>query len=66
MAWLLEVSKDGVDLYPEVKRRSKEQGYPENDKVRHEIMHRFGYYVTESSEHNAEYMPYFIKINIRS
>ena len=61
MAWLLEVSKDGVDLYPEVKRRSKEQGYPENDKVRHEIMHRFGYYVTESSEHNAEYMPYFIK-----
>ena len=53
--------KDGVDLYPEVKRRSKEQGYPENDKVRHEIMHRFGYYVTESSEHNAEYMPYFIK-----
>ncbi len=61
MAWLLEITKDGVDLYPEIKRRSKEQGYPENDMVRHEIMHRFGYYVTESSEHNAEYMPYFIK-----
>lgn len=61
MAWLLEVTKDGVDLYPEIKRRSLEQGYPEEDKVRHEIMHRFGYYVTESSEHNAEYMPYFIK-----
>ena len=29
--------------------------------VRYEIMERFGYYVTESSEHNAEYMPYFIK-----
>ncbi len=61
MAWLLEITRDGVDLYPEIKRRSKEMGYPENDKVRHEIMHRFGYYVTESSEHNAEYMPYFIK-----
>lgn len=61
MAWLLEVTKDGKDLYPEIKRRSLEQGYPDKDRVRHEIMHRFGYYVTESSEHNAEYMPYFIK-----
>jgi len=32
-----------------------------HDMVRFEIMKRFGYYVTESSEHNAEYMPYFIK-----
>ena len=31
------------------------------DRVRREIMHRFGYYVTESSEHNAEYCPWFIK-----
>ena len=29
--------------------------------VRYEVMKRFGYYITESSEHNAEYMPYFIK-----
>lgn len=58
MAWLLEVSKDGKDLYPEIKRRSLEQGAPADDRVRHEIMHKFGYYVTESSEHNAEYMPY--------
>jgi len=61
MGWLLEITRDGVDLYPEIKRRSREQGAPEWDKVRHEIMHTFGYYVTESSEHNAEYMPYFIK-----
>lgn len=60
MAWLLEISENGKDLYPEIKRLSKER-YPEDDMVRHEIMHRFGYYVTESSEHNAEYMPYFIK-----
>ncbi len=61
MAWLLEITRDGQDLYPEIKRLSKERGYPEKDMVRHEVMHRFGYYVTESSEHTAEYMPYFIK-----
>ena len=61
MAWLLEITRNGEDLYPEIKRRSREQGAPDWDRVRHEIMHRFGYYVTESSEHNAEYMPYFIK-----
>ena len=31
------------------------------DMVRYEIMKRFGYYVTESSEHSAEYTPFFIK-----
>lgn len=61
MAWLLEISRNGEDLYPEIKRLSIENGYPENDMVRHEMMHRFGYYVTESSEHSAEYLPYFIK-----
>jgi len=61
MAWLLEVTKDGVDLYPEIKRRAFARPTPHNDMVRYEIMRRFGYYVTESSEHNAEYMPYFIK-----
>ncbi len=59
-AWLLEISRNGQDLYPEIKRRIAENP-PEEDKVRLEIMKRFGYYVTESSEHNAEYMPYFIK-----
>lgn len=62
MAWLLEVSKDGVDLYPEIKRRAAEkQKEKHHDMVRFELMLRFGYYVTESSEHNAEYHPYFIK-----
>ncbi len=64
MAWLLEVTKDGVDLYPEIKRRAKEkQKEKHHDMVRYELMLRFGYYVTESSEHNAEYHPYFIKRN---
>ena len=60
-AWLLEVSKNGVDLYPEIKRRALARTEKHHDMVRYEIMKRFGYYVTESSEHNSEYMPYFIK-----
>lgn len=64
MAWLLEVTKDGVDLYPEIKRRAAEkQKEKHHDMVRYELMAKFGYYVTESSEHNAEYHPYFIKKN---
>ena len=64
MAWLLEVSKDGVDLYPEIKRRAaQKQKEAHRDMVRFELMFKFGYYVTESSEHNAEYHPYFIKKN---
>ncbi|MDR2514549.1 MAG: alpha-glucosidase/alpha-galactosidase [Christensenellaceae bacterium] len=60
-AWLLEINKDGQDLYPEIKRRAAARTEKHDDMVRYEIMKRFGYYVTESSEHNAEYMPYFIK-----
>ena len=60
-AWLLEISRDGKDLYPEIKARAVARTEKHNDMVRYEIMKRFGYYVTESSEHNAEYMPYFIK-----
>ncbi len=87
MAWLLEVTRNGEDLYPEIKRRAVagpvckreyseevKKMYPQlvgdykeftvddhDDLVRFEIMKQFGYYVTESSEHNAEYLPYFIK-----
>lgn len=62
MAWLLEVTKDGEDLYPEIKRRAAEkQKEHHHDMVRYEMMLKFGYYITESSEHNAEYHPYFIK-----
>lgn len=64
MAWLLEVTRDGEDLYPEIKRRAAEkQKEAHGDMVRYEMMLKFGYYITESSEHNAEYHPYFIKRN---
>jgi len=66
MAWLLEIyDADGNDLYPEIRRRACEilENPPENikDLVRLEYIRRFGYYCTESSEHNAEYNNLFIK-----
>lgn len=67
-AWLLKVEDGkGNDLYPEIKRRAKDflegrTSYDADwDKVRYEMMLNFGYYITESSEHNAEYTPWFIK-----
>ena len=67
MAWLLEVyDAKGNDLYPEIKRRANEiLEHPENyetaNLVRLDYIRRFGYYCTESSEHNAEYNNLYIK-----
>ena len=61
MCWLLSLkNKQGEDIYPKFKERMNEK-QPEWDLVRLEMMNRFGYYNTESSEHTAEYHPYFIK-----
>ena len=66
MGWLLELEDaDGTDLYPEIRKRAiakLESGDKEYyDLVRYEYIRRFGYYCTESSEHNAEYNNFFIK-----
>jgi alpha-galactosidase len=93
MAWLLNITHQGRDIYPEIKDRARElmaqvwelggpnkvremakatddetekqklalPAWVAGDMVRLEIMLQFGHYVTESSEHNAEYMPYWIK-----
>lgn len=61
MAWLVEITHNGEDFYPEIRRLAAEKANPHNDSVRFELMKHFGYYITESSEHNAEYHPYFIK-----
>ena len=71
MAWLLEITENGKDIYPELKRKAKkilqdafkgkEPAKKHGNLVRLEMMLKFGYYVTESSEHNAEYAPYWIK-----
>ncbi len=64
MAWLLEIrDKDGMDLYPEIKKRAllKNSTEKHHDMIRYEYIKYLGYYCTESSEHNAEYNPFFIK-----
>src|SRR5690606_14734411 len=60
-AWLLEITRDGVDLYPEIRRRAAERTERHADKVRYDFMNLFGYYVTESSTHASEYVPYYHK-----
>jgi alpha-galactosidase len=64
MGWLLEIrDKDGNDLYPELKRLAKIKNATEkhHNMVRLDYMDKFGYYCTESSEHNAEYNAFYIK-----
>ena len=64
MAWLLSLhDKDGNDLYPEIKKRAAHKNATEkhDDMVRYEYIKHLGYYCTESSEHNAEYNPFFLK-----
>ena len=64
MGWLLEIKDSkGNDLYPLIKSKIDEKlNDPEfKDKTRLEYIKRLGYYCTESSEHNAEYNPFFIK-----
>ncbi len=64
MGWLLELKdKNGNDLYPLIKSKVDEKiADPDfNNKVRLEYIKNFGYYCTESSEHNAEYNPFYIK-----
>jgi len=64
MAWLLDIKdKNGVDLYPEIKKRAAHKNATEkhNDMIRYDYIDKFGYYCTESSEHNAEYNMFYIK-----
>ncbi len=64
MAWLLDIrDAGGVDLYPEIRKRAKAKNASgkHDDMVRFDYIDKFGYYCTESSEHNAEYNPYYIK-----
>lgn len=64
MGWLLKVEdKYGNDLYPEIRRRAKEKNANEkhDDMVRFDYIDKLGFYCTESSEHNAEYNPFYIK-----
>ena len=65
MGWLLDIKdKNGNDLYPEIKKRAAAKnasGEKHWDMVRYDYIDKLGYYCTESSEHNAEYNPWYIK-----
>ena len=60
IAWVLSLTRDGADLYPALARAAERAEVYDQDRVRFEIMKRVGYFVTESSMHVSEYVPYFI------
>ena len=61
MAWFLKLERDGRDLYPTLKANFEKPGFYVNEKVRAEVMRHFGYFMTESTGHLSEYLPYFRK-----
>ncbi len=61
LAFFLRFERDGEDLYPLIHQVVKEGRVPDWNRVRYEVLTRLGYFVTESSEHFAEYVPWFIK-----
>ncbi|MCD6521357.1 alpha-galactosidase [Candidatus Calescamantes bacterium] len=62
MAWFTELRFKGEDMYPLLKKKVREdKELYEKDPVRFEVMLYFGYFVSESSGHLSEYLPYFRK-----
>ncbi len=61
MAWFLKLEKNGQDLYPILKANFEKPEYYVNEKVRGDVLRHFGYFMTESTGHLSEYLPYFRK-----
>jgi alpha-galactosidase len=61
MAFYVRFEHNGEDLYPRLRALADEGHVPDGNRVRYEMLRRLGYFVTESSEHFAEYVPWFIK-----
>lgn len=59
MGWFLKLEKDGRDLYPSLREKFEKPEYYINEKVRGEVMRHFGYFMTESTGHLSEYIPWF-------
>jgi alpha-galactosidase len=60
MAFYLKIEKAGQDLYPRLFEAMQKPEIYNTNKVRFELMKRLGHFITESSEHNAEYNSFFI------
>lgn len=58
-AWILSLQHDGVDLYPRLDERIAQDAELRR-RVRVDMYRRLGYYPTESSEHSAEYLPWYM------
>ena len=61
LAFFLSLERRGEDLYPRLRELVEADRVPPEDRVRFEVLRHLGYFVTESSEHFAEYVPWFIK-----
>lgn len=61
LAFYLRFERNGESLYPQLRKLLDEGRAPAWNRVRYELFRRFGYFVTESSEHLSEYVPWFIK-----
>jgi alpha-galactosidase len=61
LAWITEITRNGEDLYPLLHERAADPDIYEQDPVRFEMMFHLGAFVTESSGHSSEYVPYFRK-----
>ena len=59
MDWFLTLSHKGRDLYPELRDMFERPEYYKNEKVRGEVFRQFGYFMTESTGHLSEYVPWF-------
>ncbi|MFB0523668.1 MAG: alpha-glucosidase/alpha-galactosidase, partial [Candidatus Bathyarchaeia archaeon] len=58
-AFFLEYKHKGKDAYPLIREAAEKKEVYERDKVRFEMMKHLGYFITESSHHLGEYVPYF-------
>jgi len=61
LAWYTELRHDGRDMYPRLAERARDPEIYDSDPVRFEVMKHFGAFVTESSGHLSEYLPWFRK-----
>jgi len=61
MAFYLKLEQGGEDIYPKLNHIIENGEIPKYNRVRFEMLKRLGYFVTESSEHFSEYVPWFIK-----
>jgi alpha-galactosidase len=61
MDWFLRLEHKGRDLYPKLRELFEKPEYYKNEKVRGEVFRHFGYFMTESTGHLSEYVPWFRK-----